>query len=91
MATDVPPLRRLRPFVRQALLEHGLSPGPATSAELLRGQVRDLYLVEIRRLRDAVRRRDFPMSEYAARVVALRGRYPLLSLPLEHWYEPAPA
>jgi hypothetical protein len=90
VVTDVPPLRPLRPFVGQALLDHGLSPGPATSVELLRTQVRDLYLIEIRRLREAVRRRDFPMSEYAGRVVALRGRYPLLSLPLEHWYEPAP-
>lgn len=87
MATDIPS-RRLRPLVREALLGHGLSPGPTTSAELLRVQVRDLYLVEIRRLRAAVRNRAFPMDEYAARVVALRRRYPLLSVPLEHWYEP---
>jgi hypothetical protein len=50
--------------------------------------VRDLYLFEIRRLRREVRRRAFPMSSYAGRVVALRRRYPLLSLPLDHWRQP---
>lgn len=90
MVDDTQPLRRLRPAVREALLDHGLRPAAATSADLLRTQVRDLYLVEIRRLRDEVRRRAFPMAEYAGRVVALRERYPLLSLPLEHWHEPDP-
>jgi hypothetical protein len=79
----------LRPVVVAALLAHGLRPTPATSAERLRAQVRDLYLYEIRQLRQAVRRRDFPIDAYAARVVALRARYPLLSLPLEQWHEPA--
>lgn len=85
-----PPPRRLRPDVTTALLGHGLRPLPTTSPALLRDQVRDLYLVEIRRLRDLVRQRAFPMHEYAARVTGLRGRYPLLSLPLECWYEQDP-
>lgn len=87
---DAPPPRRLRLDVTAALLGHGLRPLPTTPPALLRDQVRDLYLVEIRRLRDAVRHRAFPMREYAARVTALRGRYPLLSLPLELWHEPDP-
>lgn len=83
------PRRRLHPAVTEALLGHGLRPTDQTSVDLLRTQVRDLYLVEIRHLRTRVRRGDFPITEYASRVVALRTRYPLLSLPLEHWYAPA--
>ncbi len=71
-----------------ALLGHGLRPGPDTRLDLLRDQVRDLYLFEIRRLRRAVRRGAFPMASYAGRVVALRRRYPLLSLPLDRWRQP---
>lgn len=80
--------RRLRADVRRALLDHGLRPDEASAVTLLRTQVRDLYLIEIRRLRDAARQGAFPMSSYAARVVELRRRYPVLSLPLEHWHEP---
>jgi hypothetical protein len=74
--------------VRAALLTHGLRPDATTPLLRLRDQVRDLYLFEIRQLRQAVRRGDFPLTSYAARVVALRTRYPLLSLPLEEWDEP---
>ena len=82
---DLPPFR---PDVLAALLGHGLRPRDDTPAERLRDQVRDLYLFEIRRLRQAVRARAFPIDSYASRVVALRRRYPLLSLPLEHWRLP---
>lgn len=82
------PPRPLRADVRAALLVHGLRPRDDTPTELLRTQVRDLYLVEIRRLRDEVRRGAFPMTGYAAHVVELRRRYPLLSLPLAHWRAP---
>jgi hypothetical protein len=78
----------LRSVVLAALLSHGLRPTPATPVERLRTQVRDLYLYEIRQLRQAVRRGAFPIDTYAARVVALRTRYPLLSLPLDQWHEP---
>lgn len=81
--------RPLRPAVLTALLTHGLRPPPTASADRLRLQVRDLYLYEIRQLRQAVRRGAFPLDTYAARVVALRMRYPLLSLPLDQWHEPA--
>jgi hypothetical protein len=47
--------------------------------------VRDLYKYEIKRLRGELLAGRFPKSEYAARVVALRERYPLLSLPLDFW------
>lgn len=78
----------LRPDVLEALLGHGLRPHDDTPLERLRDQVRDLYLFEIRRLRTAVRRRAFPIDTYAARVVDLRRRYPLLSLPLDRWRRP---
>jgi hypothetical protein len=80
--------RPLRSVVLAALLSHGLRPTPSTPVALLRTQVRDLYLYEIRQLRRAVRRGAFPLDTYAARVVALRTRYPLLSLPLDQWHEP---
>jgi len=83
--TVLPPYRA---DVLAALLGHGLRPRPETPAERLREQVRDLYLLEIRRLRAAVRRGAFPVAEYAGHVIALRRRYPLLSVPLAHWREP---
>jgi hypothetical protein len=39
-----------------------------------------LYKYEIRRLRDRMLRGEFPRSEYAARVDALRREYPVLAL-----------
>lgn len=81
----------LRPDVLDALLGHGLRPAADTPDVRLRDQVRDLYLYEIRQLRDAVRRGAFPIDTYAGRVVALRRRYPLLSLPLPRWRAPGAA
>ena len=68
-----------------ALAGHGLIPGPETSPQQLRNAVRDLYKYEIRRLRDRLLAREFPKSEYADRVVGLRQRYWLLSVPLPLW------
>jgi len=75
----------LKPEVLEALAEHGLSPGGDTPVARLREQINDLYRVEIRRLRDRCRAGEFPMSELAPRVVALRKRYVLLSIPVENW------
>lgn len=88
MPPPAPPRPPLRPAVVRDLLRHGLRPLPGTSDERLRDQVRDLYLFEIRQLRQAVRRGAFPMTTYALRVAELRGRYALLSLPLDTWRVP---
>lgn len=74
-----------RPEVLDELARHGLKPGPATSPELLREQVNDLYRIEIRRLRDRCRAGEFSTRELPARVVELRKRYLLLSIPVARW------
>jgi hypothetical protein len=54
----------------------------------LREQINDLYRIEIRKLRDRCRAGEFPTSELAPRVVELRKRYALLSIPVDRWLIP---
>ena len=75
----------LKPEVLEALAAHGLAPRDDTPPERLREQINDLYRVEIRRLRDRCRAGEFPTRELAPRVVELRKRYMLLSIPIEQW------
>jgi hypothetical protein len=77
-----------RPRVLEELIRHGLCPLPDTAPQQLRDAVRDLYKYEIKRLRDELLAGKFPKNEYADRVIALRRRYSLLSLPLEIWVDP---
>ena len=74
-----------RSEVLEALARHGLRPLPSTSPQQLRDAVRDLYLYEIRRLRDELRRGHIERNRYADHVIQLRRRYPLLSMPIELW------
>jgi hypothetical protein len=76
---------RFRPRVLEELARHGLQPGPASTVEQLRDAVRDLYRYEIRRLRADLLAGQIRKPDYAGRVVDLRRRYPLLSLPSELW------
>lgn len=78
----------LKPEILEALAEHGLSPRRHTPAPLLRAQINDLYRVEIRRLRDRCRAGEFSVGELAPRVIELRKRYILLSIPIAQWYSP---
>jgi hypothetical protein len=73
--------------VLEELGRHGLRPLPTTSPERLREAVRDLYLFEIRRLRAELLRGKIVRKRYADHVIALRMKYPLLSLPLEQWVD----
>lgn len=73
------------PSVLDALARHGLRPLPTTSPEALRDAVRDLYKYEIRTLRRHLLAGRIERRDYAAHVIALRRRYPLLSLPLPLW------
>lgn len=75
----------LKPEVLEALADHGLRPGAETPPALLREQINDLYRVEIRKLRDRCRAGEFPTTELAGRVVELRKRYLLLSIPMDQW------
>ena len=76
----------LKPEVLEELARHGLAPKPDTSPALLREQINDLYRLEIRGLRDRCRAGEFTTRELPARVVELRKRYMLLSIPIEHWF-----
>jgi hypothetical protein len=69
-----------RQDVLRELERHGVRPTPQTRPELVRDFVRDLYKYEIRQLRERMLRDEFPRSEYAARVDALRRQYPVLAL-----------
>jgi hypothetical protein len=75
----------LKPEVLDALAAHGLQPNDDTSLARLREQINDLYRYEIRTLRDRCRAGDFPVTELAPRVVELRKRYMLLSIPTTEW------
>lgn len=67
------------------LARHGISPSETTPPELIHEFINDLYVYEIRKLRDRLRAGAFPKNEYAGRVADLRRRYPILSLPVRYW------
>ncbi len=71
--------------VVEQLRAHGLATEGAPGE--LRERLNELYLVEVRRLRERQRAGEIPLREYAAHVEALKGRYPLLGLPIEAWTE----
>lgn len=79
---------RFSPQVLAELARHGLRPLDTTTAEQLRDAVRDLYRFEIRRLRSELLAGRIRKPDYAGRVIELRGRYPLLSLPTDLWDKP---
>jgi hypothetical protein len=74
---------RLRPSVIEQLGVHGVAPD-AEPAEL-RARLNDIYLEEVRRLRERQRAGAIPLREYAQHVESLKRKFPLLSLPLEMW------
>ena len=71
--------------VVDALAAHGLRPLPSTTPQFLRDAVRDLYRYEIKALRTAFVAGRIPKEGYAGRVIELRKRYWLLSVPLQLW------
>jgi hypothetical protein len=71
--------------VMRALAAHDIEPAPEDTASSLRERLNDLYLEEVRRLRERQRAGEIPKSEYGAHVAALRDRFPLLGLPLHRW------
>lgn len=76
------------PEVLEELAIHGLRPGPETPPQKLRDAMRDLYKYEIKVLKARLLTGEFPKHEYAGRVIELRRRYPLLSVPMEFWTMP---
>ena len=78
---------RYRPEVLAQLLLHGVRPTANTSPQLVYDYINDLYRYELRRLRDRLLRRDIAKTDYYARVLEVRRRYPLLSQKLWEWTE----
>jgi len=73
--------------VLAALARHGVVPTPHTRPELVHEFVSDLYRHELRRLRDRLRRGEFPKTEYFGRVVDLRKRYAVISMRPAEWVD----
>jgi hypothetical protein len=74
-----------RPEILDELARHGLVPAADTHPQQLRDAVRELYKYEIRRLKGRLLAREFQKSDYAGRVIDLRRRYIILSIPLDRW------
>jgi hypothetical protein len=78
---------RYRRDVLEWLAAHGVRPGPATPPQLVHDFVNDLYRYELRRLRDRLLRREIARADYHRHVVAVRARYPALSLKAWQWLD----
>ena len=79
---------RYRAAVIEQLALHGIRPVDHTPPTVVRRFLNDQYTYELRRLWSQLVRREFPKTSYAGRVIVVRQRYPLLSVPLEQWLEP---
>jgi hypothetical protein len=77
-----------QPEILEELARHGIQPLPTSPPQQLRDAVRDLYKYEIRRLRDDLLAARIRKVDYAQRVIELRSRYPVLSIPLRFWTAP---
>lgn len=71
--------------ILEELARHGLRPLPGTSPEQLRDAVRDLYKYEIRRLKERLLAGEYQKKDYAGKVIELRRRYMILSIPTQFW------
>jgi hypothetical protein len=79
---------RYKQAVLDHLATHGVKPTRATSPDLVRGLINDLYRYELRRLRDRLLRRDIIKLDYHDHVLSVRRRYPVLELKTWQWMEP---
>jgi hypothetical protein len=74
-----------QPEILTQLLEHGVRPTARTRPALVFSFLNDLYRHELRRLKQRRAAKHIAPQEYAAHVVALRRRYPLVSVPVRFW------
>ena len=77
-----------RPEILAQLLLHGVRPQPHTRPAVVFRYLGSLYRYELRRLKQLREAGAFPPRDYGARVVDLRRRYPLVSVPVAHWTVP---
>ena len=80
---------KYRATVLEELARHGIMPGDDTPADLIHDFINDLYLIEIRSLRNQMRAGLIAKGDFAKRVEELRKRYPILSLPIDYWIQDA--
>lgn len=73
------------PELLAALAPLGIAPTDHTPPALARDAVDELYKYELRRLRDQLRSGDVERSSYLARIIALRKKDRVLTLPLPAW------
>ena len=73
------------PEALDALAGHGLKPSRETRPQRVRDALSDLSRHEIRRLKQRLLAGEFPKEEYSGRVIDLRRRYWLLSVPVVRW------
>lgn len=84
---SAPRPRTLRAAIVEGLAVHGIVAQPGDEPQALRDRLNDVYLADVRRLRERQRAGEIPLGEYAAHVDVLRRRYPLLGVPLSLWVE----
>lgn len=77
-----------QPEVLARLLTHGIRPLPRTRPSLAFRYLGALYRYELRRLRRLRTLGAVQAGDYAARVIDLRRRYPLVSVPVQDWTVP---
>jgi hypothetical protein len=77
-----------QPEVLAQLLAHGVRPLAGTRPAIAFRYVGLLYRYELRRLKLMRERQQIAPGDYGRRVVELRRRYPLVSLPVKHWTVP---
>jgi hypothetical protein len=77
-----------QPQVLAQLLAHGVRPRPTTRPALVFRFLGELYRYELRRLKRLRAARAFPPGDYGSRVIDLRRRYPLVSVPVKDWTVP---
>jgi hypothetical protein len=78
---------RYHPVIAEELARFGVFPTPQTPPQLVHEFISDLYRFELRRLRGRLVRGEIPKAAYAAEVVELRRRYPLVSIRPALWAE----
>lgn len=77
-----------RPEILAQLLVHGVRPSARTRPALVFRFVGELYRFELRRMRRQRESKLIAPGDYGARVVELRRRYPLVSVPVRAWTVP---
>lgn len=73
------------PEVLAQLLTHGVRPLRRTRPAIVFRFIGELYRYELRLLKRQRAQGVFPAREYGGRVLKLRRRYPLVSVPVSQW------